>query len=209
MDNTFLAADPMGLGTKWNGSPGSLFLTDEWGDVKVIQMHSKFRDITKRLHTFYVSTQIGVGGQAVSVWTNVNYTGLYLWNPVGSPVTVSLISVSTALAVAEAAISAIGIGKLTSTGTVNHPYTPLPCYLSNTTAAPYCAAGYDLTLGATTQMTWQWGLVGGSLINLMPYASGPTVTDGAFEYGPGSGCCIMAMSAVTGWFSFVFEEIII
>jgi len=193
----------MALGTKINGSPGSVFITDEYGNLKVVSPVGKYRDPVKRNHMFCVSTQAGVGGQAVSVYAATTYTGLYLWNPVGSLCNVSLIGVTTALAVAEAAISALYIGRIVTMTTETSQYTPWSLSLPNATA-PTCHAGYAATIVAPTVGI---PIVGGALATAMPYKSGIDWLDGIMELGPGSGCCIMAMSAVTGWFGFIFEEI--
>ena len=183
MNETLLAQDPMALGTKLNGSPGSVFITDEWGNLKIIQMHSKFRDITKRGHAFAASTQAGVGGQAVTVFTATTYTGLYVYNPTTSPVTLSLLSVTTALAVAEAAISAIFLGKFTSMTEGASPYTPYPTSIGSA-ATSYAHAGFASAGATLAGSAVVWPIVGGALINTFPYASGPTVLDGLFEFGP-------------------------
>jgi hypothetical protein len=206
MNETLLAQDPMTLGTKLNGSPGSVFITDEWGDLKIIQMHTKFRDITHRGHVFATSTQAGVGGQAVTVFTATTYTGLYVYNPTTSPVTLSLLSVTTALAVAEVAISALFLGKFTSMTEGASPYTPYPTSIGSAATA-YAHAGYASNGATVAGGAVVWPLVGGALANAFPYASGPTLIDGLFEFGPGSGFYILAMSAVTGWFGFCWEEI--
>lgn len=202
-DTTFLAQDPMFLGTKWNGSPGSVILTDEWGSQKIVMMNGAYRDITHNKHVFYASNQVGSGGQAVSVWDATAYTGLYLWNPAGSTITVSLLQVSTGLHTAEAAISALGIGKFSTMTTENHAITPVCCSIPNATGAQ-CHAGYDATISAPTQII---PIVGGVLATAFPYVSGPVDLGGIIEFGPSNGVVIMAMSAVTGWFSFVWEEI--
>jgi hypothetical protein len=203
MDNTIIASDPMTLGTKVNGSPGSVFYTDEWGNLKVVTMHSKYRDIVHRQHVFTVSTQAGVGGQAVSVFAATTYTGLYLYNLPGSGVSVSIVAIATALAVAEAGISALFFGKTTMT-TETSQYTPFCNSLGSATAPVGTHAGYAATVVAPTVA---WPLVGGALATAFPYKSGPEPIEGLFELLPGQVGLIMAMSAVTGWFGFAFEEI--
>jgi len=205
MDNTLLVWDPAGSGSgKVGSNPGSVFRIDDQNALIVGNLHGKYRENTHRQHNFSV-TNAGIGGQAVSVGLATTYTGLYLWNPAGSGVVGSLQMVSTSLYVAEVAISDIHIGRIVPGGmtTETSAITPTCCSIGSATGA-IIHAGYAATILAPLLL---WPLVGGVLATAFPYKSGPEQIDGMFEINPNSGLCIIAVTAVTGWFGFAWSEL--
>lgn len=187
---------------KINTSPGSVMRTDEWGGLIVQQYHGQFREQVNRDHCFFVNT-INIAGQAVSVGAATTYTGLYLYNPVGSGVNVSILAITTALHVAEVAISELHLGRTSGAITETSQLTPLSCNIGSTTGSNI-RAGYAATIVAPIIV---WPLVGGVLATAFPYKSGTDILNALFQFKPGQIAIIEATTAVTGFFGFAWEEI--
>lgn len=204
MNNTFLAQDPMALGTKLNGSPGSVGISDEWGNMKMARIHGRYRDVVHNKHVFYASNQAGVGGQVTTVWAATTFTGLYLYNPVNSGYAISLLAVASSVMVFGATIKATCIGQFQGAPTENHTITPV-CTKLDSANASIMHAGYDATLAVAPTMIFP--LDGGVLASTAPYTSGVRETSGMFEALPGAGFCTMTLVATTGWWAFLWEEI--
>jgi hypothetical protein len=203
MDNTLLTVDAIASG-KLSTDPRSAFYTDEYGNLKTQSTFGRFREATHRDHRFSV-TNAGIGGQAVSVGLATTYTGLYLWNPAGSGVNLSIDAITTSLLVAEVAISQISLGRIVAGGmtTETSSITPTSCLVGSATGA-IAHAGYAATIVAPVLL---FPLVGGALATAFPYKSGPEYLEGLYEVKPNYGVCIIATTAVTGHFAFVWTEI--
>ena len=150
---------------------------------------------------FYAANQ---AAQAVSVALATAYTGLCLSNPLNSKVNLELISVGLALSVAPAAIAPIGlIGGQSSTAVVHTtPVAPGSTLLGS----PQGIGLVDVSATIPTPK-WLQMLMGGFTAAALPSTS-PADIDvaGKWIIPPGGFIAIGALTAITGLFSFIWEE---
>jgi hypothetical protein len=177
------------------------------GDLLVSNLHGKYADASRRGNLFVASN---VAAQAVSVALNTTYTGLALTNPAGSGKNLSVLAVSYALTVAPAGIASLHlIGGFSAAGVVTHT-TPL--------AAPgiqncFIGAGANSVAKVDSAAT---------VVNpayIMPLEHGFTAAalpssgtnwrniDGLFTIQPGGWMAFGALTAVTGFGGFIWEEV--
>lgn len=177
------------------------------GDVMVGSLHGKYAEASRRGKLFVAAN---VAAQAVSVALATTYTGLCISNPAGSDKLISLLACRFALSVAPAAIASLHlIGGYSAAGVVTHT-TPL--------AAPgiqNCKIGAQADSAAKVDSA-------ATVVNpgyLMPLASGFTAgalpsdgfnwidLDGLFTIVPGGWIAFGALTAVTGFGAFAWEEL--
>lgn len=202
--------DPQGtnFGKMASGVPGNTGRIDEVGGLVTTNLHGRFRESARRGHIWAVHED---QARAVSVALNTTYTGLYLYNPPGSGCVVSLIAVGFAISVAPATIASIhlGGGYLATGGitTETSALTPFSSQLGNTGAAA-AHAGYAATL-ATSSPKYIMPLNHANTNNALPVSNTPAMTfiDGAYEAWPGGYFIIVALTAITGFGGFVWEEV--
>jgi hypothetical protein len=208
MDNTLQVIDPaQAPGGKISPNPQSVFRIDEYNALMTGNLHGRFRENTHRGHNFGVCT-IAIGGQAISVGYATTYTGLYLYNPAYSGYVASLNCITTALLVAEVAPAPLLIGRVEGAGTVAETSSLTPFSCSFGPAAQPASAmhtGYAATL---TTLSAKWPLNGlGKTADRAKDQSGPIWIDGGFEVLPGQCIALVAVTAVTGFWGFYWDEI--
>ncbi len=147
--------------------------------------------------------------QAVSVALATTYTGLCLSNPIGSGKNLAVLRAGFALTVAPAAIANVGL--MGGFGTVTHT-TPriVNSGLINSVMTSSVGTSIALVDSAATIPTpvYLEGLMGGFTAAALP--SSPNLTadlNGSWVVAPGGFIAIFALTAVTGYGHFVWEEV--
>lgn len=145
--------------------------------------------------------------QAVSVALATAYTGIGLYNPVGSGVNLVPLKVKFALSVAPAAIATVGlIGCYAATGAVTTQTAKLGVQnglIGNTGSG----AGIALSQATIVTPTWIEQLVDGFTAAALPSPSVPNYLDGHIALAPGAFLGIGALTAVTGLGSIFWAEL--
>jgi hypothetical protein len=177
-----------------------------FGSLVVTDAHGRYFESVSRGNVFTATNQ---AAQAVSVALATTYTGLCVSNPIGNTKNALLLGCFYALTVAPAAIASLHvIGGYSATANVTHT-TPLaapgiqnsllgtgpPSTMKADTAATIVNPGYVLpissgfTAAALPSTTPLWIDLGGIII--LP---------------PGAWVAIGALTAVTGFGGFAWEE---
>lgn len=186
-----------------DGSQAPLRLGNH-GDLVTSLLHGRYHELAKRGQLWWASNQ---AAQAISVALNTTYTGLCLSNPLNSGKNLELLLVGYALSVAPAAIASIHlIGGSSPSTNVTHttPVTPRNALLGN---ADTPAAKVDSAATIPTP-EYLMSLMGGFTAGALP--SSPNALfdiGGAFVLGPGGFIAIGALTAVTGFGSFLWAEV--
>ena len=167
-------------------------------------LHGRYYEQGIRGNTYAGANQ---AAQAISVALATTYTGLMLFNPVGSGKVLSLNKMKFALSVAPAAIATIGlIGGFAATGGVTAQttkITPQSSLIGNSSTG----AGIVLSAATIVTPTWIFQLLDGFTAAALPSPSVPIDLEGSFQILPGGFIGIGALTAVTGLGAFVWEEI--
>jgi hypothetical protein len=206
MSDQLQVFDPAAVpGGKLSGQvPYSIFRSDEQGALMTGNLMGRYRENTHRIHNYAAATP-AVAGQAVSVGLTATYTGLAIYNPAGSGIVASINWVSTALALAEVAISCLFVGGFVGLpGTITTAISPFSCSIGNASVGQVVAYTSIVMLAIPFI---RMPIVGGALATALPATSGPQELAGLFELQPGNGACILAVTAVTGQFGFGWTEI--
>jgi hypothetical protein len=178
------------------------FRADVTGAQAVADAHGRYAEAARRGTLFYAASQ---AAQAISVALATAYTGLVLSNPLNSKVNLELLNVGLALSVAPAAIAPLGlIGGQSSTAVIHTtPVAPGSTILGG-------PQGYGLTDGVATIPTPKWlqMLMSGFTAAALPSTS-PVDIDiaGKWVVPPGGFIAIGALTAVTGFWSMLWEEV--
>ena len=181
-----------------------IFRGDEQGALLTTNLMGRYRENVHRLHSFSATTS-AIGGQVTTVGLATTYTGLMVYNPVGSGVVCSLDFVSTALLVAEAAPSPLHLASFAAVpGTLTTPVTVMARSLGSATIGSVLA--YSSVIFATAPVL-RCPLNGLALAGAAKAASGPVEIAGLFEAQPGYGFVIIATTLVTGFFGISWTEI--
>ena len=155
----------------------------------------------------YIYSAANQAAQAISVALATTYTGLGLYNPVGSGVNLVPLKVKYALSVAPAAIATMGlIGAYAATGAVTAQTTKLTVQngiIGNV------GAGQGIALDAATIVTPTWveHLEDGFTAAALPAPLAPFYMDGHLAVGPGGFLGVGALTAVTGLGSIFWAEL--
>jgi hypothetical protein len=169
-------------------------------EVVVQELHGRYYEQVVRGNVFGASN---IAAQAVSVALATTYTGLVLSNTSGSGKNLVLLSAGFALSVAPAGIASIHL--IGGTGAVTHT-TPVAGFsmLVGNTSLPAGKIDSAATIPIPVYMT---SLMGGFTAGALP--SSPNVLvdiGGQVVIAPGGFVAIGALTAATGFGSFVWEE---
>ncbi len=190
------------------GSPAYLSL-EKTKALRAADAHGRYQDAASRGNLFLASN---VGAQAVSVALTTTYTGLCVSNPLGNTKNLVILGAQYALTVAPAGIASLHlIGGYSATANVTHT-TPLaspgvqnallgigPASSAKAdSAATITNPGYLLPMGS--------GFTAAAL-----YATTPLWVDlgGLIVVPPGAWIAWGALTAVTGFGGFAWEEVAI
>jgi len=178
------------------------FRGDGTGAQAVTDAHGRYAEAARRGSLFYAASQ---AAQAISVALATAYTGLCLSNPAGSKVNLELLSVGLALSVAPAAIAPIGLIGGQSTTAVVHTTPLLP---ASTLLGTPRGVGLADSVATIPTPLWLQLLMGGFTAAALPSTS-PADVDiaGKWIIPPGGFIAIGALTAVTGLWSALWEEV--
>lgn len=175
------------------------------GEMIVGNLHGRYYEQVKRGNIFSASNQ---AAQAVSVALATTYTGLCLSNPNGSGKNLVVLSVSYALSVAPVAIASIHLigGWAAADPSGSTPISPRSMLLGNANATNAVGKAHSAATIATP--VYLMSLMGGFTAGALP-ASPNAHFDlgGQLVVTPGGFIAIGALTAVTGFGSFVWEEV--
>ncbi len=198
-----LAVGPQGGGTMGDNSTSRGRLGRS-GDLIVSQLHGRFYEQVRAGNVFHAASQAAT---AVSVALSTTYTGIGLYNPVGSGKVLVPLLVKYGITVGQVAISSIGlIGCFATTGAVTTATTALSvqsAQIGNTgrsVAIPYAAA-------TIVTPTWVATLLDGFTAGALSAPTPPVDLGGVFAVLPGGFLAIGALTAVTGLGWIAWEEI--
>jgi hypothetical protein len=168
-------------------------------------------EIMPRLYALGWSGQIfsasNQAAQAVSVALATTYTGIGIYNPVGSGKIIVPLKVKFALSVAPAAVATIGfIGSFSATGGVTTQTTKLVVQ-SGQIGSSAVGIGIPLSAATITTPTWVEHLEDGFTAAALPAPTPPLYLDGHISALPGAFIGIGALTAVTGLGSIFWAEL--
>ena len=179
------------------------------------QAHGKYYEACIRGNVF---TACNVAAQAVSVALNTTYTGLMVSNPVGSGKNLVMISGNYGMSIAQAAIATLHmIAGGSSAGIVTHT-TALAApgiqraMIGEQSGLANGASGSVARAdsAATAVNPYYLSAVSNGQLATALTATGPSIVDfaGQLIVAPGGWIAWGALTAVTGFGSFVWEEVV-
>lgn len=176
---------------------------DVEGAIRVSIKSAGYRDANARNRLFRAGNQ---GAQAVSVALATAYTGLCLSNPLSGTRRLHLRGVGVALTVAPAAIASLHlIGGHSAVAEVTHTAALTP--ESTRLGSAEVPQGKVDSQATIPTPKFLWSMVSGFTAGALPSMSPHVVDiDGMFTLEPGGFIAIGALTAVTGIFSFAWEE---
>lgn len=190
---------PVQLGK--SGTSGQLRVGSS-NELMVSDVHARYQEAMYRGGLFSTANQ---AAQAVSVALATTYTGLLLYNPIGSQVILVPNKVKFALSVAPVAIASIGL--------ISGFQTAIPTGLTALTVRSNqignSATGSGQAYSAATIATpvWLQELVDGFTAGALPAPSPVVDLEGLYGILPGGFIAIGALTAITGLGSISWEEI--
>ncbi len=174
------------------------------GEAIVSQLHGRYYEQGSRGNIFSGANQ---AAQAVSVALATTYTGLLLYNPVGSGKVLVPLKVKWALSVAPAAIATIGLlGGFAATGGVT-AFTSEIAAQSSQLGNTGNGMGRVLSQATIVTPTWIKQLYDGFTAAALPAPTLPVDLEGMLQIMPGGFLGIGALTAVTGLGSIFWEEV--
>lgn len=174
------------------------------GEAIVQELHGRYYESMARGLMYSASNQAAT---AVSAALSTTYTGLCLYNPVGSGKVLVPTKVKLALTVAPAAVASIGlIAGYAATGGVTAQTTKLTVQSNQ---IGYTSTGVGIALSAATIVTPTWlkQLEDGFTAAALPAPTLPIDLEGTFGILPGGFIAVGALTTVTGLSSIVWEEL--
>jgi hypothetical protein len=166
--------------------------------------HARYQEPGLRGRMFVAANQ---AAQAISVALATAYTGLLLYNPIGSGVILIPNKVKFALSVAPAAIATIGLisGFQSAAGpTGTTPVVARSSIIGNTKTP----VGQVFSVATITTPVWHAHLLDGFTAAALPAPNVPIDLEGIFQIYPGGFLGIGALTAVTGLGSISWEEVV-
>lgn len=174
------------------------------GDVAVSEVHARYFEQGRAGNMLSAASQAAT---AVSVGLATTYTGLLLYNPVGSGVILVPNKVKFALAAAPAAAANIGlITGFSATGGVTAQTTKL---INQSSQIGSSNVGKGIALGAATIVTptWLFELYDAFTAAAFPAPTLPVDLEGVYQILPGGFIAIGATTAISGLGSIAWEEV--
>jgi hypothetical protein len=174
------------------------------GDMSVSELHPRYFEQGRYGNVYSAANQ---AAQAVSVGLATTYTGLMLYNPVGSGVMLVPTKLKFALSAAPAAISTLGlIAGFAANGGVTAQTTKL-INQSSQIGNPSVGKGIALSAATIATPTWLFELLDGFTAAAFPAPTVPVDLEGIYQIMPGGFIAIGALSAITGLGSIAWEEV--
>ncbi len=180
----------------------------KYGDTIVSALHGRYYEQAYNGNCFFAASQAVV---TTTVGLATTYTGLALWNPIGSSVNLVLNKVSFMQSVIQSVqVEAYGIAtgySATTNPTQSTTVTPQTCKIGSGLTAIAKAASSANTLSATPVYTHFIGATGTATADA---TFGFYDLEGSIILTPGAFACWVtpAQASVNGmWFSFGWEEV--
>lgn len=175
------------------------------GAIAAADVQGRYQEAAARGNLYYASN---IAAQAVSVALATTYTGLCLSNNLGNTKWVALLGCNMALSVAPAGIASLHlISGYSATANVTHttPVTPRSTIIG-LSGAPMATVDSAATVSTPVYtMSLGSGFTAGALYGTTP---GWIDIGGAIIIPPGGFVAIGALTAVTGFGSFLWEEFV-
>lgn len=198
------ACGQVGPSTIGDGVGTQPFRQGKLGEQIIQQLHGRYFEQSIRGNIYTAASQ---AAQAVSVALATTYTGLCLYNPVGSGKYLVPLKVKYALSVAPAGIATIGlITGFAATGGVTAQTAALTrqsSIIGNTSAG----VGIPLSQATIVTPTWLFQLSDGFTAGALPAPNLMTDLEGLFVIAPGGFIAIGALTAITGLGAITWEEV--
>jgi len=198
----------MRVGPTYGGSgTASPFRGDITGAQIVSDAHGRYAEASRRGSLFIAHN---TAAQAVSVALATVYTGLCISNPLGSKVNLELVGAGFCLTVAPAAIASLHIIGGASPNTQVVHTTPLAAPgIQSMPLGNQAKSSANADAAATIPTPgYIWPLKGGFTAAALPAPAVEWVdVAGIITVGPGGFVCIGALTAVTGFGAFAWEEV--
>jgi len=185
------------------GKNGPGFLRGEASGGLVVQdAHARYQELAYQGNAYSAANQ---AAQAVSVALATTYTGLLVYNPIGSGIILVPNKVKFALSVAPAGIASIGL----ISGFQTAAPTGLTALSVRSNQIGNSKTGVGLAYSAATIATpvWFQQLVDGFTAAALPAPSPVVDLEGLYVILPGGFIAFGALTAVTGLGSMSWEEI--
>ena len=174
------------------------------GDMAVSELHARYFEQGRYGNTLIAANQ---AAQAVSVGLATTYTGLLLYNPVGSGVMLVPTKLKYSLSAAPAAAANIGlIAGFAATGGVSAQTTKL---INQSSQIGNANIGKGIALAAATIVTptWVCELVDAFTAVTFPAPTPVIDLEGLFQILPGGFMAIGVSAAITGLGFIAWEEV--
>ena len=171
-------------------------------ELIVQELHGRYFEQVYRGNVYSAANQ---AAQAVSAALATTYTGLLLYNPIGSSVILSLLKVKFALSAAPAAIATIGL----ISGFQTAVPTGLTALAVRNNQVGNAQTGVGLAYSAATINTpvWMQQLEDGFTAAALKSPTPPVDLEGSIIIKPGGFVAIGALTAITGLGSIMWEEV--
>ena len=174
------------------------------GDLAVSELHARYFEQGRAGNVFSAASQAAT---SVSAGLATTYTGLLLYNPVGSGVMLVPSKVKYALSAAPAAAANIGlIAGFAPAGGVSALTTRLANQSSQIGNASIGKA-IALSAATITTPTWLFELYDAFTAAAFPSPTPPVDLEGIYQILPGGFIAIGATTAVSGLGVIVWEEV--
>lgn len=172
------------------------------GEIIIQQLHGRYAEASLRGLMFSAANQ---AAQAVSAALATAYTGLLLYNPIGSGKVLVPNKIKFALAAAPAAAATIGLisGVQTSAPTGLTSVPVRSSQIGNASAG----AGVAYAVATIATPVWTQQLYDAFTAAAFPAPTLPVDLEGAFVILPGGFIAIGALTAINGLGSIVWEEL--
>lgn len=174
------------------------------GDMAMSELHARYFEQGRAGNLFTAANQVA---QAVSAGLTTAYTGLVLYNPIGSGVMLVPSKVKYSLTAAPVAASNIGlIGGFSGTGGVTAQTTKL---VNQSSQIGNSTTGKGIALSAATIVTptWVCELLDAFTAAAFPSPTPPVDLEGMFQILPGGFLAVGAIATVTGLGFIAWEEV--
>lgn len=179
----------------------------DWtGALATTDSHGRYAEAARRGQLFIAHN---VAAQAVSVALTTTYTGLCISNPLGNTKNLEILGAGFALSVAPAAIASLHvIGGYSATANVTHTAALAAPGIQNALLGTGPASSAKADSQATiTNPGYVLPLVGGFTAAALPSSPmGWVDIAGLIVVPPGAWVALGALTAVTGFGSFAWEE---
>lgn len=192
----------VGPQTLGDGATSGPLRQDKSGAVVLQQLHGRYFEQGYRQNIFSAANQ---AAQAVSVALATAYTGLLLYNPLGSGVILVPNKVKFAQSIADVAPATIGL--ISGVQTAAPTGTTVLAVRSSQVGNAKTGAGLAFSVATIATPVWMMALLDAVAAAAFKSPSVPVDLEGVIQILPGGFLAIGALTAVTGLGSIFWEEV--